>query len=580
MAFMNPRDVATYLPLEVISGVTATDDSVRNILATLDLQETLIFCARLNAIISGIGTASMEERIRKALTFLDLPKQERRIRKAIEPVGGYGTFRVFFRGQLLELMRLALKYCPRDPLPSCYSFGYNRKQFLKAALIASTKWGERISRPEHDVRTLCPENIGEHIGYLRKIVEDTNPAPDIASSMGRGWLLFSEFLPRHYPSFKTEFLKTTEMTFEQYFICTCGLMTYVNLGNEMEGRTQNINTVGAATRYRDVFPHYMAVDTQTPEELAKASAGTQADFERAMWQKPVIRFANDATIIADPVVFSAKLSIGPLFVPLRGHPERSKALFAAFGDAFEEYSNGILRRMFSNAHFNLEKMKGKKVDFEVDALIAEGTSAFVFETKAKFLKEELISGNAYAGFVEHLREKYVSRGNAVWQLEKIVTAMSTGTWTTIPAEFGAMTRIFPIVLTHDVRMDSSGTGMFLDQEMKRLNPGIRQDPRVQPLIVLTIRDLEMLEESIASGSLSLTELLSGYLAELTNVDELCSFHNYIAHSHYSSQMRPSATVRDKAIEILSCAQEVLFPGGQSPQPVDTITGGLEPNQTQ
>jgi hypothetical protein len=159
-------------------------------------------------------------------------------------------------------------------------------------------------------------------------------------------------------------------------------------------------------------------------------------------------------------------------VPLRGHPERGKALFGAFGDAFEEYSNGILQRMFAHPHFGLEKMDGKTTVFEVDALVAEGPSAFVFETKAKFLNEDLVSGNAYAGFVEHLREKYVSRGNAVWQLAKITAATSAGNWTTMPAELEAATRIFPIVLTHDIRMDSPGTGMFLDQEMKRgsVNP--------------------------------------------------------------------------------------------------------------
>jgi hypothetical protein len=563
---MKTRDVVTHLPAEAIYGVIEADELVRNILATLDLRDTLVFCARLNAIISGIGNASMEKRIRTAMTFLDVPKQERRIRNLLEPVGGYETFRVFFRGQLLELMRLALKYCPRDPLPDCYRFIYNRKQFLKVALIASTKWDERISRPEHDVGKLSPENIGEHIGYLRKMVEDTNPAPNINSAIGRGWLLFAEILPRHYPSFKQEFLETTGMTFEQYFMCVGGLTTNINFGNDLEGRARNINAVGATTRYRGVFPQHMAIDAQTPDELAAAAAGTQADFERALWQRPVLRFADDATVITDPAVFSAKLSIGPLFALLNGHPERSKPLFAAFGDAFEEYANEIFRRMFSNAHFNLKNMKGKKVDFEVDTLVAEGACAFIIETKAKFLKEELISGNAYANFVEHLREKYVSKGNAVWQLEKIVSAMSAGTWTTIPVEFAATTRIFPIVLAHDIRMDSPGTGMFLDQEMQRLNPGIRKDPRVQPLIVLTIRDLELLEGSISSGELTLTELLSGYLAELADVDPLCSFHNYIAHSRYGSQMRPSVTVRDKAIEILGRAREVLFPNGPTPQP--------------
>jgi hypothetical protein len=55
------------------------------------------------------------------------------------------------------------------------------------------------------------------------MVEDTNPAPSIASSIGPGWLLFSEILHKHYPSFKTEFLETTAMRFEQYFTCVCGL---------------------------------------------------------------------------------------------------------------------------------------------------------------------------------------------------------------------------------------------------------------------------------------------------------------------------------------------------------------------
>jgi len=511
MPFMQPRDVVTFVTSEMLYGIPSTEDNARNILATLDLKDSLIMCGRLNAVVSGIGTVSIEDRIRHALRLLELPREERRIRKFAERLGEHApSFRLFFRGQFLELMRLALKHCPRDRLPDCYAFKYKRKQFLKAALIAGARWAERVRRPQHDAAALSPENVGEHIGYLRKMVEDTNPAPSIASSIGRGWLLFSEILPKHYPPFKTEFLETTAMTFEQYFTCVCGLTTYIAVGNELEGRVQNINTVGAATRYRGVFPHYMGLDSQTPEEMALASAGTQADFERVMWQRPIIRFADDSSIIADPIFFSAKLSVGPLFVPLRGHPERGKALLGAFGDAFEEYANGVLSRMFKAHHFNLKKIEGKTTVFEVDALVAEGPAAFVFETKAKFLNEDLVSGNAYAGFVEHLRDKYVSRGNAVWQLAKITRSMCAGDWTTIPPGFEAATRIFPIVLTHDIRMDTPGTGMFLDQEMKRQNSGVPSDPRIQPLIVLTIRDLELLEGSISSGTHSLTDLLSGY----------------------------------------------------------------------
>jgi hypothetical protein len=133
-----------------------------------------------------------------------------------------------------------------------------------------------------------------------------------------------------------------------------------------------------------------------------------------------------------------------------------------------------------------------------------------------------------------------------------------GDVTTTDHPFLPTTRIFPIVLTHDIRMDTPGTGMFLDREMKRQNSGV-PDPRIQPLIVLTIRDLELLEGSISSGRHSLTDLLSGYLSELVDVDPLCSFYNYLVHSPFAQELRPSPAVLEKSREILQNAQDVLFP---------------------
>src|SRR5258707_14985561 len=88
--------------------------------------------------------------------------------------------------------------------------------------------------------------------------------------------------------------------------------------------------------------------------------------------------------------------------------------------------------------------------------------------------------------------------------------------------------------THSRHPDGhSRDGMFLGQEMKRQNFGIPSDSRIQPLIVLTIRDLELLEGSISSGRHSLTDLLTGYLSELVDVDPLCSFYNSTSFAHPS-----------------------------------------------
>jgi hypothetical protein len=253
MPYVNPRDINTFADVAHIYGLPSTEEFASNILATLDLQETVILCARLNAIVSGIGNISTERRNRVAMSLLALPKEEQRILKITGPRGGYERHVVFFRGQLLELMRLAVKHCSTTPRPGCYENAKNRVQFLKAALVASKLWTDRAMSSRFDIIKLTEETVGEHLGYLRKVREETNPAPTAISTIGRGWLLFSEHLPQHYPAFEAEFRAATNMTFEQYSTCVSGLLTYIMLGNELEGRVFNINTVGAATRYRACF---------------------------------------------------------------------------------------------------------------------------------------------------------------------------------------------------------------------------------------------------------------------------------------------------------------------------------------
>ncbi|MCP3471800.1 hypothetical protein NLM33_25030 [Bradyrhizobium sp. CCGUVB1N3] len=557
MGYVNARDVNSFADIAHVYGLPSTEGYAANLLASLPLQETVILCARLNAIVSGIGIATMERRNRAAMSFIALPKEEQRILSFTGPRGGHRTHAVFFRGQLLHLMRLAVRHCSPGPRPDFYEAAKNRAQFLKAALVASALWTERTMASRNFAR-VTEDTVEDHMGYLRKVIEETNPAPNVVNTIGRGWLLFAEHFPKHYPEFEDEFREATRMTFDQYSTCVSGLMSYIMVGNELEGRVFKINTVGAATTYRGVFPDYLALDSQTPEQFAQASQGSQAEFEKAMWQRPIILFPDGASVIIDPVFYSAKLSIGPLFFLLRDHPERGRAVFHAFGLAFEDYANAIVGRMFGNARLNLEKANGKKTEFEVDAVAGEAAAILVFEAKAKFLKEELVSGNEYADFVGHLREKYISKGNAVWQLAKSTGAISKRDWPELPDEFASPTEIYPIVVAHDLRLDSPGTGVFFRKEMRKLLDG-DAGQSVRPLIVMTIQDLENLEGGVASGAISLARLLSDYVKEIRDVDPLCSLHNFIAHSEYSRRMKPSPVVLGKSLETADRARAVLFP---------------------
>ena len=72
MPFMQPRDVVTFVTSEMLYGIPSAEDNARNILATLGLQDTLILCGRLNAVVSGIGTVSIEDRIRPGKSTCDV----------------------------------------------------------------------------------------------------------------------------------------------------------------------------------------------------------------------------------------------------------------------------------------------------------------------------------------------------------------------------------------------------------------------------------------------------------------------------------------------------------------------------
>jgi hypothetical protein len=137
MGYINARDINSFADIAHVYGLPSDEGYAANLLASLPLQETVILCARLNAIVSGIGFVSMERRNRAAMSFIALPKEEQRILAFTTPRGGYRTHAVFFRGQLLHLMRLAVKHCSAGSRPDFYdpprtACCFSRRRSLRA----------------------------------------------------------------------------------------------------------------------------------------------------------------------------------------------------------------------------------------------------------------------------------------------------------------------------------------------------------------------------------------------------------------------------------------------------------------
>ncbi len=230
----------------------------------------------------------------------------------------------------------------------------------------------------------------------------------------------------------------------------------------------------------------------------------------------------------DPTTFYEKISVGPLFYAARRAESRkrgaSNQVFGAFGNAFEHYAAGALRRMHPRVPVDRVTFGARGKDqlgreFEVDALMIEPVggvmTAIVFEMKAVFSREGEILNDLTERFVAELRRNYgrepegKGRDKGVAQLAPIVRAVVRGEWAGETGEIAGASVVLPVLLVHDTRMDLPGTGAILDDGFMELLGPVPKGWLGTPLILLTVEDLENLESSV--GKFSLVEPLWDYV---------------------------------------------------------------------
>ncbi|WP_206736848.1 hypothetical protein [Bradyrhizobium guangzhouense] len=478
---------------------------------------------------------------------------------------------VFFRGQLLELMRWAVRCCDAAVGAESLEDPAGRSRLLQAALIASKLWGERVFAgrlsgvlPVDDARKLA-------LGAFRRGLEESAIAPHIGATLGRGWALFSEHFPRHYPDFAAEFLDATGLTVEQYFTCVTGLALYLPFDSE-GGALFNAQTVADATAYREKFAKYMDSESQTPEELAVTlwDGFTERGY-RDLRERPILRLANGRAIIIDPVFFSEKISVGPLF-HLLPKARSANEVFGAFGNAFEDYANGILRRMYpdrpglaSRLQCGVEACDRENRDFEIDALLDYIPQTVIFEQKAAWLKDEIVLGDI-DDWIEQIRSRYgiatasaggkKERPKGVAQLAQIVRRILDGNCGEAQRAFDGVAVIHPVLLVHDTRLNAPAYGTFLDSEFRRLLGEVPGGRRVMTLAIMTISDLENLESSVSEFAMQ--QLLADYAC--AHPEGLVSLHNFMVHDErYADRIKPSPQLMADSQRLIELAQRELFP---------------------
>lgn len=563
-----------------------TDNSFRTfitILSGLSLTDTLLWCARINQrLFNGtIDSSAFSDTQIQLLGFFLNEQDFSRLAHFSSKHGGITNVKAFSRYQLLEVMRWALLFC--DDLPddgNTYTSQEVRRSFMKVALIAHDIWNAQIFGPQAlEGRSI--DDFTEYLGAFRKSMEAVKTAPSFWVAIGRGYSLFSDYLPRKYSNFEVLFTEVTGLTIMEHYAILLAFISNFDLGLHPDKTgiieiSQLPSADNIARRYSSKLTRFLANETQTIDELRSALWGNKSRIslnsyhdasrldEQCIRSRPILRTDDGRGIIIDPVYFAERASVGPLF-SLLPEVKDGDLLLNQFGEAFEEYCCEILNDMFPDVPDASPKRLECQVPigpYMIDACLNDFDQAVLFETKAVWLREEEIRPNNPQDFIEHLREKYVvgksGRRKGIGQLAQQIIAIDSDE---SDARFSNIELVYPILIAHDYRLGMPLIGRFFAREFVQF--WSRQLPESDRLslerlivclpIVLTIDDLESLQ--ILTKKTSFMNLISSY--SLNNPDRQLSFHNHLTNAEYWKDTNQVSSLTEITESIFEKAREIF-----------------------
>lgn len=579
---MATNQIGLLLPAsELFPGIDCSAGTLKTVLNGLSLTDTLFWCARLNLVVCDPHVDHLTKQqfgLNQFLTTEDIS----RVNEFARRHGGAEQVTVFFRGQLLELIRWVALYCTDHPNDgTTFEDPSVRRKFAQAALMAGELWSTRIFGDRFSAEAELGVARQRSLGAIRKGVEGTLQAPDLAKSLGRGWTFFSDYVPRYNRSFNSDFHTTTGFSVEDYFICLGAMITsYIDpkLGTGLF----DANTFARSTAYAETLNRFIERESQTAYEVKMALWGSGVgsnttlaipDYDyRALREKPILRSADGRAIILDPVFFSEKASIGPVFLLPR--EQRQQAL-SDLGKAFEAYSGDMLGRMFPDIVESPDKrfrcnILGTDIegtDFEIDACLNDRLELVLFEIKTGLIREDSILGENHESLLTQLRLKYVwnedEKAVGVGQLARVISILAARKWVGSSHEFSNVQLVYPVLLVHDPLLAAPVYGHFLAEEFKEVLAPEKELPsgelrkahlRVAPLIIMTVDDLENLETSIEH--FGFRDLLSAYSEGCP--DRLMSLQHFMITSTFKDHIFQNRSIAAAGLNILEKVKEKVF----------------------
>jgi hypothetical protein len=368
------------------------------------------------------------------------------------------------------------------------------------------------------------------------------------------------------------FRLSTGLTSEQYFICATWILRFSFPDTDGNIFPSEIGATHAA--WGKVFSTFLEQLSQDPESLAASLTDNDQTGYRSLRERPILRLSGGRAIILDPAFYTETITTSPIFLAAKVVDE-PRAVFGAFGYAFEDYAIDFLMTRYPNIkgvsgeplRARLHGQTAARAKFEVDAIVNEAPSLVIMEMKASLIREDSILTENHEDFLREVRLKYgyitgsEERPTCVAQLAKIAGAVARGESTGVKGEFATAKEIYPVLTVHDEKLAAPGLGSFLDQEFRVLLGDLPAGIRVHSLIVMTISDVETLTAS--PDAIDLVAFLRDY--SNSNPERMRSIHNFAAITpRYAEKWLRNMKLRDAFDALIEAARAELFPPAEAP----------------
>ena len=157
---------------EVFPELTSDFETFRAVVSGLSLTDTILWCARLIRAVTDPSGRTHSERQSSVVIPLLTEEQRARINEIARQRRGAERTTVFFRGQLLELLRWVCLLCEDQPVDGqTFEDPEVRRRFVQAALLASDIWGRRVYGNRFSTAEGVAAARVRSLGAMRKGVE-------------------------------------------------------------------------------------------------------------------------------------------------------------------------------------------------------------------------------------------------------------------------------------------------------------------------------------------------------------------------------------------------------------------------